>query len=149
MGSTKLFDEEEEKTLAEHFNHMSYLGYGYLQKDMIIISSDYAIALNKKIPASCLSKTWYERFKKCFPDVNPKKYTTNLSIERANATLAGTVHIHYNLKAIWDSVVNEPGSIYILDEITLPMEQNAEDVYVKTDSNEMSGSDEEKELCIT
>ena len=67
-----------------------------------------------------------------------------MSTERTNATSAGTVHIYYiNLQAILDTAENEPNSIYILDEITLPMEQNAEDVYVKTDSNETSGANED------
>ena len=137
IGSGSMFDREEELTLAEHFNHMSYLGYGYIAKDMKIIACDYAISLSKKNPVkSNLSDNWYYEFKKRFPYVNPRKHTTNLSIERANATSTGTVHIYYtNLKAILDLVDHEPDQLYIVDEIILPMEQNAEDVYVKTNFN--------------
>ena len=64
IGSGNFFDEDEENTLAEHFNHMSYLGYGFLKKDMQIIASDYAISLNKKHPVNAnLSNAWYA-FKK-------------------------------------------------------------------------------------
>ena len=141
-GPARLFDDDEERTLAEHFDHMNYLGYGYIPKDMLIISSDYAVALNKKKSfSSCLSKVWYKCFRERFPHVKPKQFPTKLSAERANATSAGTVHIYYtNLKAILDSAENEPSSVYILDEITLPMGQSAEDVYVKADSSESGES---------
>ena len=142
MGLATLFNEEEEKTLAEHFDHMNYLGYGYIQKDIVTISSDYAIGLNKKKSSSSLSKKWLERFRERFPHVKPQKFPTSLSAERENATSTGTVHIYYtNLKAILDSAENEPTSIYILDEVTLPMEQSAEDVYVKAASGETGETD--------
>ena len=133
MGPARLLNEEEERTLAEHFEHMSYLGYDYVQKDIVIISSDFAVSLNKKkLSEPGLSKKWYKKFRERFPNVRLKKYHTSLSTERANANSAGTVSIYYtNLKAILDSAENEPSSIYILDEITLPMEQNAKDIYVK------------------
>ena len=136
-GPARLFDGEEERNLAEHFDHMSYLGYEYIQKDILIISNDYAVALNKKqLSSPCLSKVWYKRFRERFPYVKSKMFPTKLSAERANATSAGTVHIYYtNLKAILDSVENDPSSAYIIDEIALPMEQRAEDIYVKADSS--------------
>ena len=81
MGSTRLFNEEEERALAEHFDHMNYLGYGYIQKDMIIISSDYAVALDKKTLSSpCLSSNWCERFRDRSPHVKPKTYPTNCQL---------------------------------------------------------------------
>ena len=144
MGSARLFNEVEERTLAEHFDHMNYLGYEYIHKDMIIISSDYAIALNKKKSSSNLSRAWFEKFRERFPYVKPKKFPTSLSTERANTTSAGTVHIYYtNLMAILDSAENEPTSIYILDAVTLQMEQSAEDVYVKATSGETGESDKD------
>ena len=150
IGSASIFDGEEELTLAEHFNHMSYLGYGYIKNDMKIIACDYAISLNKKNPVqSHLSNCWYYEFKKRFPYVNPRKHTTNLSIERAKATSAGTVHIYYtNLKAILDTVEHEPDQLYIVDEIILPMELNAEDVYVKTNSSECARVGDSKTFTL-
>ena len=138
IGFSKMFNGEEELTLAEHFNHMSYLGYGYIATDMKIIACDYAISLSKRNPVkSNLSNNWYYEFKKRFPYVNSKKPSVTLSIERANATSAGTVHIYYtNLKAILDTVEHEPDQLYIVDEITLPMAQTAQDVYVKTNTSE-------------
>ena len=152
MGSARLLNEEEERTLAEHFEHMSYLGYDYVQKDIVVISSDYAVSLNKKkLSGPGLSKKWYMKFRERFPNIRLKKYHTSLSTERANATSAGTVSIYYtNLKAILDSAENEPSSIYILDEVTLPMEQNAADVYVKGEfaDNEKSNKDTESFTLI-
>ena len=135
-GAPRLLNEEEERTLVEHFEHMSYLGYEYIQKDLVIISSDYAVSLNKKkVSESGLCRDWFLKFRERFPNVHLKKYHTSLSTERANATSAGTVSIYYtNLKAILDSAENEPSSIYILDEVTLPVEQNASNVYVKGES---------------
>ena len=151
IGPRNLFEDKEEGILAEHFNHMSYLGYGYTVKDITIVASDYAVSLNKKDPSgsSNLSSNWYKYFKKRFPSVIPRKHSVNLSVERANATSAGTVHIYYtNLKAILDSVDNEPDKIYIVDEITLPMEQSAEDVYVKINTNESVSADDAKSFTL-
>ena len=152
MGSARLLNEEEERTLAEHFEHMSYLGYEYIQRDIVVISSDYAVALNKKkLSESGLSQGWFRWFRGRFPNIRLKRYHTSLSTERANATSAGTVSIYYtNLKAILDSSENEPSSIYILDEVTLPMEQNAADVYVKGEfaDNEKSNKDTESFTLI-
>ena len=149
IGGGRLLNDQEEKILVEHFNHMDYLGYGYSRKDMLLIATDYAVSLNKKSAGGCLASSWYTKFKSRFPDINPKKQQT-VALERANATSAGTVHIYYtNLKAILDTadIASEPSSIYILDEVTLPMEQSAEDVYVKeADSSETGESDKDAKL---
>ena len=149
----RLFNDDEELTLAEHFNHMSYLGYGYIAKDMKVIACDYAISLKKADPVKSShtqSNCWYYNFKKRFPYINPRKFSANISVERANATSAGTVHIYYtNLKAILDSVDNKPDQIYIVDEITLPMEQSAEDVKcVETITNESVSGDDAKSFTL-
>ena len=151
-GQNRLFNDDEELTLAEHFNHMNYLGYGYMAKDMKVIACDYAISLKKTDPVKSShtqSNNWYYKFKKRFPYINPRKYSANISDERASATSAGTVQIYYtNLKAILDTVDNEPEQIYIVDEITLPMEQSAEDIYVKTITNESVSGDDAKSLTL-
>ena len=143
FGGGRLLNDEEERVLVEHLNHMDYLGYGYTKKDILLIATDYAISLNKYPKSLCLGKNWFKKFKRRFPDVNPKKQQT-LAMERENATSAGTVHIYYtNLKAMLDSgdISGEPSSIYILDEVVLPMEQNAEDVYVKHAPSDTGESD--------
>lgn len=149
FGPERLFTEAEEITLVNHLSHMKCLGYEFYIRQINRMATNYAVSVGKKLPSDgVLSTQWYHSFHERWPEAGYQK-PQKLATVRAKSTSKEVVDGYYSeLKSVLDthSLLEQPDSIYILDEITLPMGHHAESVYCGSGSPEGDTDDKERKM---
>ena len=130
IGPSPLLNATEEKNIIDHLTFMSSLGYDYTTVEISKMATDYAVYVEKRLPTEGeLSRQWYKKFRSRWPEVKSQK-PQKLDIIRAKSTCKEVVDTYYSeLKSLLDTygLLGKPENIYILEEITLPMGESAED----------------------
>ncbi|XP_060588807.1 uncharacterized protein LOC132744202 [Ruditapes philippinarum] len=117
-GPPPLFTQEEEALLVEHLMFTASVGYGYSRKEVIDISTEYAVALGHRQPGEPLSVGWFVLFKSRWPELKilaPR----GLELQRAKATSQECVDRYYKELShilVKYNLCDRPERLYNVDE---------------------------------
>ena len=137
-GSGTLLKEEEEKNLVDYLTQMNAIGYDYHIRQINRMATDYAVVLGKQSPSDRILTThWFHSFNARWPEVRICK-KPKIADVREKSTSQDVLGPYYSkLKEVIEmcALTERPDSIYIVDEITLPMEHCTEGEHCKTEND--------------
>ena len=119
--------QEEEKILYDHLEYMKSVGYEYTEKQITDMAAEFSIALDKKSVADPrFGEYWFKKFKERYIKAAKQKELMALKSKMASKDIIDSYY--EDLKTVLDKhdLTEHPDNIYILDEITLPLERETE-----------------------
>ena len=145
-GPSMLLAEEEEKNIVGYLKQMSEIGYDFHIRQVNRMATDYAVALGKRSESDKILTThWFHSFNSRWPEVKICKKMKLAEVREKGNSQDVIVPYYVKLNEVIETcaLTDRPDSIYVVDEITLPMGQLPNGTPIKTE-NETSVEKEEE-----